>query len=66
METTWDDIVEELPDGWTLEITPYTIVGTPIRSARVTIKDKDDSVLVYKKLPVGELDEVLTRLVVMS
>lgn len=66
MDTTWDDIVDEVPDGWTLEVTPYTIAGTTIRSARVTIKDKTGMVIVYKKLPVGELDEVLTALMVMS
>lgn len=63
--TSWDEIVDELPDRWTLKIEPYTVVGTNIRSARVWVTDDKDVQLVYKKLPVGELDELLGALLVI-
>lgn len=56
--TTWNDIIDELPDGWTLEVTPYTIALTQIRSVRVRILDKTGAEMLYKKLPVGEINEV--------
>lgn len=53
MSPTFDDIVAQLPSRWSIQVMPYTLPSSNLKSVLITILDDKDNEILYTKIPAG-------------